>query len=271
MTRSLEDVQNVSGIESLAAIADNGLPREFLPQSLRDNFETDEYARTLLYIDAPAESAQSFAALDNIRVIADRYYPGQYFIVGSTSAVSDIREVVELDFSITNMIAILAVGAIVLLTFRSVSIPVILVLVIQTSIWINMAIPYFAGSPLIFVGYMIVSAVQLGATIDYAILITSRYMEYRQTANRREAAVAAIADSGNSVITSAAIMSAAGFTLGYVSGVPGIAALGMLIGRGALLSSFMVLTLLPHLLMAGDGLIRVTTLRHGFLKQGGKF
>jgi predicted RND superfamily exporter protein len=266
MARSLEALENVSGIESLAVIAGNGLPREFLPQALRDNFETDEFSRMVIYIDAPAESDKSFAVLDDIREIADKFYHGQYFLVGSTSAVSDIRKVVEHDFSITNMIAILAVGAIVLLTFRSISIPVILVLVIQTSIWINMSIPYFTGSPLIFIGYMIVSAVQLGATIDYAILLTGRYMECRRTANPLEAAVSAIADSGNSVITSAAIMSAAGFTLGYISGVPGIASLGMLLGRGALLSCALVLTVLPNLLAAADGLIRRTTLKHGFLK-----
>lgn len=266
MARSLEALENVSGIESLAVIAGNGLPREFLPQTLRDNFETDEFSRMVIYIDAPAESDKSFAVLDGIREIADKFYPGQYFLVGSTSAVSDIRKVVEHDFSITNMIAILAVGAIVLLTFRSISIPVILVLVIQTSIWINMSIPYFTGSPLIFIGFMIVSAVQLGATIDYAILLTGRYMECRRTANPLEAAVSAIADSGNSVITSAAIMSAAGFTLGYISGVPGIASLGMLLGRGALLSCALVLTVLPNLLAAADGLIRRTTLKHGFLK-----
>jgi len=266
LARALKDVKNVSGIESLATIVDKGLPREFLPKALRDNFETDEYSRMILYIDAPAESEESFAALGRIREIADKFYPAEYSLVGSTSAVADIREVVEHDFRITNMIAILAVGAIILLSFRSLSIPIILVMVIQTSIWINMSIPFFMGSPLIFIGYMIVSAVQLGATIDYAILLTGRYMENRRSMKRREAAVAAIADSGNSIITSAAIMSAAGFTLGYISGVQGIAALGMLIGRGALLSCVLVLTLLPNLLAASDGLIRLTTLKHGFLK-----
>ena len=266
LVRSLKNVENVSNIESLASIADNGLPREVLPRALRDNFETDEYSRIILYIDTPAESDESFITLDRIREIADRYYPGQYYIVGSTSAITDIREVVEHDFNIISMIAILAVGAIIMLTFRSLCIPVILVLVIQTSIWINMSIPYFMGSPLIFIGYMIVSAVQLGATIDYAILLTGRYMEHRRTSSRREAAISAIADSGNSIITSALIMSAAGFTLGFISGVPGIASLGMLIGRGALLSCVLVLTLLPNLLAAADKAIRLTTIKHGFIK-----
>ncbi|MBS3942761.1 MAG: MMPL family transporter, partial [Dethiobacter sp.] len=177
----------------------------------------------------------------------------------------DIKTVVEYDFVITNLIAIIAVGVIILITFRSVAIPILLIFTIQSSIWMNMAIPYFTGSPLIFIGYMIVSAVQLGATIDYAILLTSKYMYNRRTQTRYEAAEGAICASGNSIITSAAIMSAAGFTLGFISGVPSIAALGMLIGRGALLSCLMVLTLLPQLLMAGDGLIRFSTAGHSFI------
>jgi predicted RND superfamily exporter protein len=271
LTESLSVTENIRHIESLTTIADSAVPREMLPQALLDNFLSENFARMIVHLDAPAESPAAFTAVREVRSSANAYYHDQYFLLGSSSALLDIKEVVEHDFTLINMIAILAVGTIIMFTFRSLAIPVILVLAIQASIWVNMAIPYFMGASLVFIGYMIVSAVQLGATIDYAILLTGRYMQYRQTLQKREAAVMAISDAGNSIITSAAIMSAAGFTLGYVSDVPGIAALGMLIGRGALLSCAMVLTLLPHLLMAGDGLIRFTTLRHGFLKQGGKF
>ena len=269
LTESLSGAENIRHIESLTTIADSAVPREMLPQALLDNFQSENYARMIVHLDTPVESPSAFAAARDIRSSTRTYYHDHYFLLGTSSAILDIKEVVEDDFTLINMIAILAVGTIILITFRSLAIPVILILAIQASIWINMAIPYFTGAPLLFIGYMIVSAVQLGATIDYAILLTGRYMQYRQTMKKREAAVMAINDAGNSIITSAAIMSAAGFTLGYVSGVPGIAALGMLIGRGALLSCVMVLTLLPQLLMAGDGLIRITTLRHGFLKQGG--
>jgi len=265
LAEDLKDVEGVEHIESLFTYANPAIPREILPAQLIDNFQSENFTRMIINIDAVAESSQAFATLENVREIANRHYPGKHYLIGQTSAISDIREVVEQDFIITNLFAILAVGLIILLSFRSLALPVILVLVIQSAIWINMAIPYFTGSPLIFIGYMIVSAVQLGATIDYAILLTGRYMEQRRTVSPREAAIAAIVDSGNSIITSAAIMSAAGFTLGYISGVPGIAALGMLIGRGALLSCILVLTLLPQLLVAGDKLIRFTTLKHGFL------
>jgi len=263
---SLGDMENVRHIESLVTIIDSGVPREMLPQTLTDNFQSENYARMIVHLDTPGESTSAFDAVRGVRSIARRYYGDQYFLVGTSSAVLDIKEVVEDDFALINMIAILAVGTIIMFAFRSLAIPVFLVLAIQAAIWINMAIPYFMGAPLIFIGYMIVSAVQLGATIDYAILLTDRYVKHRQTLKKREAAVMAISDAGSSIITSAAIMSAAGFTLGYVSGVPGIAALGMLLGRGALLSCVIVLTILPHLLVAGDGLIRITTIRHGFLK-----
>jgi len=212
-----------------------------------------------MMLDTATESADSYQAVLAIRHAADTYYPGAALLLGASAAVDDIRQVVEYDFSVTSLVAILAVGAIIALTFRSLSLPLLLVLTIQASIWLNMAIPYFAGSPLIFIGYMIVSAVQLGATIDYAILLTGRYLEFRRSMTVRAAATAAIEASGYSVMTSAAILAGAGFTLGLVSGVPSIAALGMLIGRGALLSCLLVLTFLPQVLMLGDRFIRLTT------------
>jgi predicted RND superfamily exporter protein len=263
LASQLEELEAVS-VESLFTFAHVALPRESLPARLVESYQGDHYSRMFLHLDTPVESSQAFVALGKIRELAGAHYPGRYYLVGSTSAIADIREVVERDFVTINYLAILAVGLIVLVTFRSLAIPVMLVLVIQAAIWLNMAIPYFTGSPLIFIGYMIVSAVQLGATIDYAILLAGRYLARRRSAGRRDAAISAICDSGHSIITSAAIMSAAGFTLGYMSSIPGIAALGILVGRGALLSCVLVLTFLPHLLVAGDRLIRYTTLGQGF-------
>jgi predicted RND superfamily exporter protein len=265
LSAALGDLDGVKDVQALVTVADSSIPREMIPQDIVDNFQSERYSRLTVLLDTGIESAASFAAVGSIRETANRYYPGQFLMVGSSPAVSDIKTVVEYDFVITNLIAIIAVGVIILITFRSVAIPILLIFTIQSSIWMNMAIPYFTGSPLIFIGYMIVSAVQLGATIDYAILLTSKYMYNRRTQTRYEAAEGAICASGNSIITSAAIMSAAGFTLGFISGVPSIAALGMLIGRGALLSCLMVLTLLPQLLMAGDGLIRFSTAGHSFI------
>ena len=148
-----------------------------------------------------------------------------------------------------------------LLTFRSLSLPILLIFVIKGSIWINMALPYFTRNPLIFIGFLIVSAIQLGATIDYAILLTHRYLERRRSQPAISASAGAVADAGAAILTSAGIMSAAGFTLYAVSSVAGIAGLGLLIGRGALLSGGLVLILLPQLLVLSDRLIRLTALK----------
>ncbi|MBT9137431.1 MAG: Siderophore exporter MmpL4 [Firmicutes bacterium] len=177
-------------------------------------------------------------------------------MLGSAPAVSDIKEVVEADFTVISLVAILAVWVVILIAFRSLTLACLLVLVIQSSIWINMAIPYIAGAPLVFIGYMIVSAVQLGATIDYAILLTGRYLEHRQHSDKKVAATWAISDAGNSIITSAAIMGASGFVLGFVSRVPSVATLGTLVGRGAILSCLMVLVVLPHLLLVSDRFLK---------------
>jgi len=265
LSQTLRRLANVSHIESLSALIEGGIPREVLPTALIDNFSSENYSRIVVYINAATESAEAFQVVDATRHHLEQLYPDRHYLAGTSSAIQDIREVVEQDFSTINTIAILAVGFIILGAFRSLALPFILVLVIQSSIWINMAIPYFVGAPLIFIGYMIVSAVQLGATIDYAILLSSRYMEHRRRSSKKEAAIRAVADAGGSIITSGAIMGAAGFTLGYISGVPGIASLGMLVGRGALLSVVLVLTLLPHLLVLGDSLIKITTWQHQFV------
>ena len=181
-------------------------------------------------------------------------------MVGSSTSTSDIREVVEKDYGTVNWFAILSVAIIVLVTFRSVSIPLLLVLVIQGSIWINMGFPYFTGTPLSFIGYMIVSSVQLGATIDYAILLTSRYRENRLAGIGKKPAVAsALTDSALSILTSCAILAAAGLVVYAVSSIAGIADMGILIGRGALLSGLLVFTLLPALLVLLDPVIGKTT------------
>ncbi|MEG2857974.1 MAG: MMPL family transporter, partial [Clostridia bacterium] len=141
--------------------------------------------------------------------------------------------------------SILAVALIVLMTFKSLSIPVLLVLVIEASVWINMSFPYFGGTSLIFIGYLVVSSIQLGATIDYGILISSRYLENRISHDKYESVALAIEKSGGSVMVSALILAVAGFTLGFVSNMAAVADIGILLGRGAALSGIMYLVVLP--------------------------
>jgi predicted RND superfamily exporter protein len=267
VSRALDGLETVEDVRSLAMLADPGIPRSVLPETLRGSFEGDRYSRFVMQLATPAESHAASAALADIEGIAEQHYPGAHRMLGVSPAIRDIREVVGHDFRIVSLLSIVAVGAIILLAFRSLALPILLVFTIQSSIWFNMAVPYFLGVPLIFIGYMVVSAVQLGATVDYAILLSDRYLAYRKVVGRREAAERAIDAAGRSIVASAAVMTAAGFTLGWVSGIPSVSALGILIGRGALLSCLMVLIVLPQLLVLGDGLIRLTTFRRGGARE----
>jgi hypothetical protein len=254
LSEELMELPAVTTVQSLSTLSDPALPRELLPDQVLSNFESGGYSRLILNLATAEESPRAFAAVDQIREIAISYYP-QAAVFGSTTSVSDIRQVVETDYTLVNWLSILAVGLILLVTFKSILLPAILVIVIESAIWLNMSIPYFSGKPLSFIGYMIVSSVQLGATIDYAILLTSRFRERRLISPRRQAGREAIELSGGSILMSSGILALAGMAVWAVSSIEGISELGLLIGRGAILSGVMVLFVLPQLLVLMDWLI----------------
>jgi len=148
-----------------------------------------------------------------------------------------------------------------MITFRSISLPFLLVFCIETAIWINLSVPYFADKPINFVGYLIISTVQLGATVDYAILFTNSYLNNRKTMPGREAMKETISNNLVAVITSAVILASAGFALALTSNNPIINELGILLGRGTLLSMTMVTFVLPALLVLFDKVIQKTSLK----------
>jgi predicted RND superfamily exporter protein len=266
LAQNLQNIPEVTSVQALATLADPALPRNLLPAAAIDNFEQNGYSRMILTLDTAEESEQAYAIVDQIRQLAAAASP-QAVVFGSTTSVEDIKNVVEHDYTIVNLISILAVGLILLFTFRSLLLPVLLVLVIESAIWLNMAVPYVTGKPLSFIGYMIVSAIQLGATIDYAILLTSRYVEQRQLTDRVSASRASIERAGGSVLMSAGILTAAGIVVWIVSKIEGIQELGLLIGRGAVLSGFLVLIILPQLLLVLDRPIAATDLDKHIIKR----
>jgi len=172
-----------------------------------------------------------------------------------------------MDTGIVNLLAIVGIFIVLLLTFRSLSLPLILLFTIETAIWINLSFPYFAGNALSFIGYLIISTVQLGATVDYAILFTDTYLNNRKTLDKKEAMRLTIEDKLTAILISAGILAIAGFTLAYTSSNPIISDLGTLLGRGTLLSLAMVSFVLPALLVLLDGVIQKTTLKSGFQKD----
>lgn len=264
VAESLESKPYMDGIQGLTTLADPYVPRELLPQELIERFSSKGWVRMILALDVPVESEETFHAVEDIRKTITGFYGSDFHLLGSSTSVNDIKEVVDEDFNLVNLISILLVGVIIMLTFRSLSLPVVLIFAIEASIWINMSIPYFLDDSLSFIGYMIVSAIQLGATIDYAILLTNRYMHNRESMSKRDAVQSAITDSGWSVITSALILFIAGMGVWVMSSIKGVSELGLLIGRGAALSGLMVLILLPQLLVLLDGLIRKTSLKRKY-------
>lgn len=274
LAEELMEIPEVTAVQSLAVLSDPAMPRELLPEQAVSQFESGGYSRIILNLATAEESTQAFQAVEQVKAATAAYYP-QAVVFGSTTSISDIQQVVEKDYTLVNWLSILAVGLILLFTFKSFLLPVILVVVIESAIWLNMSIPYFSGKPLSFIGYMIVSSVQLGATIDYAILLTSRYRERRLVSSRRMAGREAIELSGGSVLMSSGILTLAGLAVWIVSSIEGIRELGLLIGRGAILSGVMVLFVLPQLLVLLDWLIErsyltglIKRFRHGRTASG---
>jgi len=259
MTGKLENYKYINSVQSLVTSVDPFIPREMIPETVINNFESENYSRIIIMLSMNEENPQAFEAVDFVKLAAEEVYGDSWYLAGKASSVYDIKESVEADSTKVMWFSILAVFLIVMITTKSLAIPVILIAVIQGSIWINMGIPYFQGNSLIFIGYMIISAIQLGATIDYAILFSGRYMEHRILKSPVDAAVAATSSSGVAITVSALILAAAGFTEGILSDIPSISEIGILLGRGAALSGIMVLFVLPGLMVLFDKIIIMTT------------
>lgn len=260
----------VSSVYSLTTLADPAYPRDILPESVRSQFISGGYVRMIVYINAVNETTESDEVVELIRTSAQKYYPDEWLAAGSATSVADIRDTINVDGIKVTLFSLLFVGVVVLIAFRSALIPVLLLAVIEASVLINMSVAYFAGEKLIYIGYLVVSAIQLGATIDYAILITNRYLEYRPLQSPRDAAISAIGTAGSAATISAMILAIAGFAEGLISKIPSVLEIGTLLGRGALLSLLMVILVLPALLVLFDKAILHTTVGMGAIRAADK-
>jgi hypothetical protein len=187
--------------------------------------------------------------------------------VGNSTNARDLSDSFSGDNLKISILTVLFVMVILLFTFKSAGLPILLVLTIQGSIWINFSFPYLTGTNLFFLSYLIVSAIQMGATIDYAIVITNRYMELKTLMDRKDAVVEALTQSFPTVFTSGTIMTVAGFLIGRLSTDSIISSIGATLGRGTLTSIILVMTVLPQLLLLGDWLIERTAIT---LRRDGK-
>lgn len=229
-----------------------------LHEAIRDaraQLEGEDYSRIVFELKGPVEGKETFAAIDEVRAAAKKYYD-EVLVVGDATSNYDLSSSFQKDNIIISIMTALFVGIILLVTFQSFSVPIMLLATIQSSIWINFSFPYLTSSTMFFLSYLIVSSIQMGATIDYAIVITSRYLELRKIIpDRKEVVVKSLNHAFPTVATSGTILTCAGFVVGMLTGNPVIASLGTVLGRGALCSIILVMTVLPQILFLCDPLI----------------
>ena len=219
-----------------------------------------DYDRLLLYLNLPVSGDETYAFTDTVRELAQEYYPDQnVYVAGDSTNEYDFQKSFDRDNMVVSIVSILIVLVVLLFTFKSAGMPILLIMVIQGSIWINFAIPTFTGKGLFFMSYLVVSSIQMGANIDYAIVIASRYQEIKDTMSHREAMIETLNFAFPTVITSGSILSVAGTLIGQMTSEAAIAGIGQSLGRGTIISMFLVLFVLPQILLIGGKIVDKTS------------
>jgi predicted RND superfamily exporter protein len=264
----LEGLEHVTSVVSYTKTVGATIPSEFLDESVTNQFYSANYARLIISTDVPPEGDVSFAAMGEIRDVAQEFYGDGAYTLGRSMNLYDMKTIVQQDNLRVNLIAVVAIFLVLLVTFRSLVLPFLLLLTIEAAIWINLAIPYFTGTSINYIGYLVLNTVQLGATVDYAILLTNTYTRLRKSMPKREAIKRALGSSFKSILVSASVLTLAGFTLVGTSTNPIVSDIGSMLGRGTLLSFALVVCFLPTILTLLDPLIGKFTWKANFLKKG---
>lgn len=270
LSADIKQVDAVTGVLSFVDNAGVSIPMEFLDENTRSLLISENYSRMVISVKLDLEGEETFAVIEALRRIAQQYYPDTWLLAGEGVSTLDLKQTVTADMTLVNLIAIGAVFVVLLLSFKSLSLPVILVLAIEGAIWVNLSIPYFRTYTIFYLAYLIISSIQLGATVDYAILETDRYLENRQTMDRKEAIIETISSVTVSILTSGLTLTVVGFLMGYISTHGLLSQLGKFLGVGTVCSMAIVLLVLPGMLYLLDGVIRRTTYRAVFfdVKKG---
>ena len=229
-------------------------------EAAKKQLQGDEYNRVLIYLNLPEGGDETYAFLDTIRSIARSYYPeGNIYVVGDSSVEQDFKLSFATDNLVITIVSILIVLVVLLFTFKSAGMPLLMILVIQGAIWINFSVPTFTDSPLFFMSYLVVSAIQMGANIDYAIVIASRYQELKNQMHHQDAIIETMNFAFHTIITSGTILACAGTLIGMMTSEAAIVGIGQSIGRGTIISIVLVMFVLPQILLIGGELADKTS------------
>ena len=228
--------------------------------------QSDRYSRLVAYLDLPEESDETFEFLDQAHAIIAKYYSGDYYVVGNSTSAKDLSSTFGEDNMLISVLSALFVILVLLFTFNLAALPVLLIVVIQGSIWLNFSFPYLQDSPLYFLGYLVVNSIQMGANIDYAIVISSHYLDLKKYMKPRDAIITALNEAFPTIFTSGTILAVAGSLIGVMTTNPVIASIGTCLGRGTIISIVLVLGVLPQILLLGDTLMERTSFEMKTLK-----
>ncbi len=221
--------------------------------------QSDKYSRLVVYLNLPEESDETLAFLDTMHALIAKYYSSDTYIVGNSTNVKDLSSSFGEDNMLISVLSALFVVIILLFTFKSAGLPVLLIVVIQGSIWINFSVPTIQHESLYFLGYLIVNSIQMGANIDYAIVISSHYTDLKKEMRPKEAIIAALNEAFPTIFTSGTILAVAGALIGVMTTNPVIAAIGTCLGRGTVISIVLVMAVLPQILLIGDTIVERTS------------
>lgn len=221
--------------------------------------QSDKYSRLVVYLNLPEESDETLAFLDTMHAMIAKYYSSDTYIVGNSTNVKDLSSSFGEDNMLISVLSALFVVIILLFTFKSAGLPVLLIVVIQGSIWINFSVPTIQHESLYFLGYLIVNSIQMGANIDYAIVISSHYSDLKKEMRPKEAIITALNEAFPTIFTSGTILAVAGALIGVMTTNPVIAAIGTCLGRGTVISIVLVMAVLPQILLIGDTIVERTS------------
>lgn len=267
LSNQLKNMDHVTSIVSYPNTVGSVIPSDYLDESMTNQFYSKNYSRMVLYTDTENEGDTAFSLVESIRDTVNTYYEDDSYLLGQSVTLYDIKDIVTQDNKIVNMVTLLAIAVVLLVTFRSITMPIILLVTIQTAVWVNLSVPYFTEVPLVYVGYLIVSTVQLAATVDYAILLSENYTENRKEMPAWSAIKKTLDEKIFSISISASILSSVGFILAWTSSNPIVSSIGLLLGRGALLAFILVVFFLPAMLVTFDKVILKTTWKANFYKE----
>ena len=224
-----------------------------------DQLQGEEYSRMLIYLNLPEEGDETFAFLEQMHKIAGKYYEEPVLIPGEATSQYDLYKTFQTDNMVVNVVSILAVLAVLLFTFMSAGMPVLLIMIIQGAIWVNFSFPAIQHKNLFFMSYLIVSSIQMGANIDYAIVISGRFMELKDKMSKRDAIIETMNFAFPTIVTSGSMLALAGVFIGKMSSDGAICGIGQCLGRGTIISIIIVMFVLPQILLLGEKIIDRTS------------